>query len=124
MDADEYHNRGGIGKANILEKSHWWGNNARYGLFLLADPGIWKNKRLDTVTIFDLAPTILHLMNVSSPGDMDGRVLKEIFKEGTEPAQREVKYEEVANMTETEKESLKRTIRKLASNEQREFSVI
>jgi arylsulfatase A-like enzyme len=29
----------------------------------------------------DLAPTILHLLDIPIPGDMDGRVLLECFKE-------------------------------------------
>jgi hypothetical protein len=31
----------------------------------------------------DLAPTILHLVGVPVPEDMDGRVLREIFTEGS-----------------------------------------
>lgn len=114
LDADEYHNRGGIGKANILEKSDWQGNNARYGLFLFAGPDIQHGQRIDDVTIFDLAPTILHLMNVRIPDDMDGRVIKEIFMEDSELAKREVTYQKVTDETEKERERIKKAVRKLA----------
>ena len=116
LDADEYHNLGGIGKANILEKSEWQGNNARYGLFLFSGPGIRQGQHVDGVTIFDLAPTILHLMNVSIPEDMDGRVLKEIFKEDSELAKRKVTYQKVlTDGTEGEKERIKKAVRKLSA---------
>ena len=91
LDSDEYHNRGGIGRSEILKTSDWQGNNARNGLFLFAGHGIRQNKRLEGITIFDLAPTILHLMAVPIPDDMDGRVLEEIFQEGSEPARRDVR---------------------------------
>ena len=113
LDADEYHNRGGIGKANILEKSEWKGNNARYGLFLFAGPGIRQGQYIDSVTIFDLAPTILHLMNISIPKDMDGRVIKEIFMQDSELAKREVVYQKVADKTEREKERIKMAVKRL-----------
>lgn len=114
LDADEYHNRGGIGKPNILEKSEWQGNNARYGLFLFAGPGIQQGQRMDSVTIFDLAPTILHLMNVRIPDDMDGRVIKEIFMQDSELAKREVVYQKVRDETGREKERIKKAVRKLS----------
>jgi hypothetical protein len=41
--------------------------------------------------------------------DMDGRVLKELFQEEGEPAQREVKYQQV----DTERERLKARIMRL-----------
>jgi predicted AlkP superfamily phosphohydrolase/phosphomutase len=93
LDADEYHNRGGIGRSAILEPSEWRGNNARNGLFLFSGHGIQQNKRLEDITIFDLAPTILHLMNIPIPDDMDGRVLEEIFQNHSEPARRPVRYQ-------------------------------
>jgi arylsulfatase A-like enzyme len=40
--------------------------------------------------IVDVAPTILHILDVPVPSDMDRRVLTEIFKLESEPAQRKV----------------------------------
>jgi hypothetical protein len=36
------------------------------------------------------------MMGLPVPKDMDGRVLKEVFKEESEPAQRTVEYEEAS----------------------------
>lgn len=47
-----------------------------------------------SVSIVDIAPTILHILKVPIPANMDGRVLKEIFKEGSEPVRRKVDYAE------------------------------
>ena len=44
-------------------------------------------------------------MDVSIPKDIDGRVLKELFKEDSELAKREVEYQEI-----DEKEMLKEKI--------------
>ena len=112
LDADEYHNRGGIGKTNILKKSEWQGNNARYGLFLFSGPGIRQGQYIEGVTIFDLAPTILYLMNVRIPEDIDGRVLKEIFKGDSELAKRKVIYQKVIDEAEREKERIKKAVKK------------
>ena len=38
-----------------------------------------ESAEIKGATIFDLAPTILHIMNVSPPDDMDGKVLTEVF---------------------------------------------
>jgi predicted AlkP superfamily phosphohydrolase/phosphomutase len=71
-------------------------NHKMNGLFVAAGEDIRSGGNLgSTLSIFDVAPTILHLMDVPVYSDMDGRVLKEIFKEGSEPAQRAVIYQEV-----------------------------
>jgi predicted AlkP superfamily pyrophosphatase or phosphodiesterase len=50
--------------------------------------------------IVDLAPTVLHLLGISPPADMDGRVLSEMLKQGLPPdisavsrEVREIQYE-------------------------------
>jgi len=47
-----------------------------HGVFIARGPGI-AHGEIAGARIVDLAPTILHLMNVPMPDDMDGRVLTE-----------------------------------------------
>lgn len=51
------------------------------GLFIAAGPGINKDLRLMglPVSVFDIAPTILHLYGIEKPAPMRGRVITEIF---------------------------------------------
>ncbi|MFH0818662.1 MAG: alkaline phosphatase family protein [Patescibacteria group bacterium] len=54
------------------------------GIFLALGPNIKSNTELEDNNITDLAPTILHLLNIPIPRDMDGKVITEIFKEQKE----------------------------------------
>jgi tetratricopeptide (TPR) repeat protein len=50
----------------------------RYGLFLLSGPGARKGARLSAApTLFDIAPTLLHLMGLPAAADMPGRIVEE-----------------------------------------------
>jgi predicted AlkP superfamily phosphohydrolase/phosphomutase len=65
------------------------GTHRDYGIFLAQGPAIRPGMTLDGARMFDLAPTILHLLGVSVPDDMDGRVLEEIFTDAFQaPVQR------------------------------------
>jgi predicted AlkP superfamily phosphohydrolase/phosphomutase len=79
------------------------------GILIANGPDIKEGEQIDGAELIDIAPTILHMMNIPVPEDMDGRVLKDIFREGTEPAQRDIVYQVV----DTEKEKIKDRIRKL-----------
>lgn len=69
--------------------------HSSYGIFIAYGKDIKRGASVNNAEIIDLAPTILHLMKVPIPKDMDGRVLKEIFKENSEIARREVEYQEI-----------------------------
>lgn len=49
------------------------------GWFAAAGPGLRKGLRPGTLNVLDLAPTVLHSLELPVPGDMDGRLLSEIF---------------------------------------------
>ena len=83
----------------------WRAENKKTGLFMAYGPDIKNNKKIDDVSILDLAPTILHMFNISIPNDMDGKVLKEILKEDSELAKRPIKYQEI-----DEKDRIKKKI--------------
>lgn len=50
----------------------------RYGVFLLSGPGARRGARLASApTLFDIGPTILHLMGLPAAADMPGRIVEE-----------------------------------------------
>lgn len=107
------HIPGGIGQKSIFESpQRWQGENKKSGLFMAYGPDIEPAGGIDNVSILDLAPTILHLLGIRVPKDMDGRVLKEIFRFASEPGKREVMYQQISN--ETERERIRKAIKKLA----------
>ncbi len=51
-----------------------------HGVLLAHGPAVQQGIELDGAQIIDLAPTILYRMGLPVPGDMDGRVLTEMFE--------------------------------------------
>ncbi|MCF6158422.1 MAG: hypothetical protein E3K32_07585 [wastewater metagenome] len=49
------------------------------GIFILKGPGIKANSTIHGAKIIDVAPTILNILGIPVPDDMDGRVLSEVF---------------------------------------------
>lgn len=84
------------------------------GIFLTYSPAIKKGKQIiKNAKIIDIAPTILHLFGIPIPRDMDGRVLKEIFKEDREYAKKDIAYQEVEDKS--EKDRIRNKIKDLKS---------
>ena len=86
-------------------------DHALEGILLAYGPAIKQGLRITDAKIYDIAPTILHMFGLPVPKDMDGRVLKEIFEEGSELARREITYQEAE--AEHEKERMKQKIKEL-----------
>jgi predicted AlkP superfamily phosphohydrolase/phosphomutase len=57
------------------------GSHRDEGIFVIAGKAIKATASVDNARILDLAPTILYLLDIPIPGDMDGRVLLECFEE-------------------------------------------
>lgn len=66
-----------------------------YGVFIAYGSNIKNGVEIQDACIIDLAPTILHVLGIPVPKDMDGRVLKEIFKQGSELAKRPIVYQKM-----------------------------
>jgi predicted AlkP superfamily phosphohydrolase/phosphomutase len=106
------HIKGDIGREKSFEPPDvdvWRAENKKIGLFMAYGLNIKNGEKIKDVSILDLAPTILYLMNISIPKDMDGRALEEIFKKDSELAKREAVYQELGE----EKEKILGRIREL-----------
>jgi predicted AlkP superfamily phosphohydrolase/phosphomutase len=57
------------------------GDHRRFGILLATGPGLKKGCRIEGVNIMDLAPTVLYILELPVPEDMDGKVLGSIFQE-------------------------------------------
>lgn len=78
-----------FGSNKIVEPSYGVSSSHRMNGILIAEGnGILKNCELEpTPNLTDIAPTVLHLLGVPVPRDMDGRVLQEMLA-----TSREVEY--------------------------------
>jgi predicted AlkP superfamily phosphohydrolase/phosphomutase len=47
-----------------------------YGIFIMWDPKAKRGKKLEGVTLYDVAPTVLDTMGIQVPSDMEGKVIK------------------------------------------------
>jgi len=51
-------------------------NHAQHGIFILYDPAVQQGRRVGPLQIVDCAPTILRLLGLSIPQDMEGKVVE------------------------------------------------
>jgi predicted AlkP superfamily phosphohydrolase/phosphomutase len=103
----------GFGPREVFEfkRKGWIATHKPEGILIVYGPGIKKGEIIEKAKIIDVAPTILHILGIPIPSDMDGRVLKEIFREDSEFARRELVYQVVEeDKTLTEKERVRKRI--------------
>lgn len=76
------------GTTPIIAKHDFEDGDDVPGLFIAMGPGIKRGERLMglQISVFDIAPTVLHLYGVDAPAQMKGRILTEIFRNPTESA--------------------------------------
>jgi len=92
------HIPGGIGREEILTgptEEGWRAENKRQGLFVAMGPDFAEGSH-DSISILDLAPTLLHLHDRPVPADMDGKVQKSVFATNSDPANREVNHADIS----------------------------
>jgi len=68
-----------FGEGVISRTSLQISDHEREGIFLAYGNNIKKSIKIKNAEIIDIAPTVLHLSNMSIPEDMDGKVLEEVF---------------------------------------------
>jgi len=54
---------------------------AHFGILIMRGPGIRRGARLENASIFDVAPTLAHLLDLPVADDLPGHVLEEAFLE-------------------------------------------
>lgn len=79
-----------FGKDYMLNRS---GSHRDEGIFVIAGRIIKTGVCIDNAEIIDLAPTILYLLDIPIPKDMDGKVLQDCF---TEDYNKKPAYEDIA----------------------------
>jgi predicted AlkP superfamily phosphohydrolase/phosphomutase len=76
--------KGLLSKSLVTEKpegiSLWTGTHRQEGIVILSGPNISPGKIPFTPQIQDLTPTILYLLGIAIPEDMDGRVIEEAIE--------------------------------------------
>jgi predicted AlkP superfamily phosphohydrolase/phosphomutase len=79
-----------VSDASLETSHHGW--HRRSGVLFIRGPELKRETNDLSPRLIDVAPTILHLLGLPIPTDMDGRVLEEIFSAAQNP-----KYVEVNN---------------------------
>lgn len=71
-----------FGSNKVIEPSYGVSSSHRMnGIFVASGAGVKNAGEFHDARLIDLAPTILHLMDLPVPRDMDGRVLSEAFED-------------------------------------------
>jgi len=80
--------KGGAGMKKLItsvpkyDLKMWSGNHTMNGIFIACNsPSVKRGEIIKGAQIIDIAPTILFYMGIPIPSDIDGRVLKEAFKQ-------------------------------------------
>ena len=67
-------------KQKLVPGADWSGNHRLWGIVLLRGNAFKKGYTICDARIIDIAPTLLALLGVPIPEDMDGRVLEDVFE--------------------------------------------
>ncbi len=121
----EYRGGVGVNKNNIIEVvpkesiEAISGTHDRDGILILSGPKFKKNFKISHVDIIDIFPTILYDLGISLPRYVDGRVIKEAFKDEFSSLAinytEEVSYETdlTTNLSADEEEVMKKSLKNL-----------
>lgn len=70
-----------LGSIIDFNPGHTGSHSEDNGVFIFKGSLVKQGIRINDITPYDITPTILALLNQTIPPDVDGRVLKEVFKE-------------------------------------------
>lgn len=69
-----------------------------YGIFLINGPSIKCGRKVKNINIFDIVPTVLKILDIPVPHDMDGRVLYKIFEDDDYYSSEEEHYAQASKL--------------------------
>jgi len=69
-----------MAKKAVEASSFQKGDHDPEGIFLIRGEDVREDTAIAETTVYDIAPTILHILGVSVPDSMDGRVIREVFE--------------------------------------------
>lgn len=97
---------------STLGTEHHWSHDLD-GIFLMYGKGVKKGFQKDC-SIYDVAPTLLHMLGLPIPEEMDGNVIFEIFEKESKIRRRALKYvDSTYYSVSDEKKKLKQSINEL-----------
>ncbi len=89
------------GKKRYFRGDH---DKAIEGIITAIGPNIQKKFKIEKAYLQDIMPTILHLLNLEIPTDIDGRVIKDIFSKESTAFKRKPKFRDYKNVTTSTKD--------------------
>ncbi len=92
VDKPNFHERN-----KLFERIIFSGNHDREGIFIVYGRDIRQGHEIKDAKIYDLLPTILHILSIPIPRDVDGKVLLDAFDEKSELKKREIKQAPIEN---------------------------
>lgn len=81
FELGDYWLDGQFSSAKLFEENIVSNKHEKDGIFLAYGPDIKLGQELNRKSIADIAPTVLHMLNIPLPTDLDGSVIQEIFKQ-------------------------------------------
>ena len=94
-----------FGSKDLISKHPVWsGTHTQDGIFLaFGDDKIRKSTNIKGANLSDITPTVLHIMGIPIPRNMDGKVLSEIFEKDSEVYKRKMEYHRPSKTNEMER---------------------
>src|SRR5215471_10491572 len=70
----------GAPPAEVKERGFWWsGDHGLEGILIAKGPGIKREARVSSCSVYDLVPTLMYASKLPVPDNLDGRVIQDLF---------------------------------------------
>jgi predicted AlkP superfamily phosphohydrolase/phosphomutase len=92
---EDYTLNSGFGDSLFEKHFRVEGCHRDFGMFIANGPDINENIEIEGSSLLDISPTILHMLGIKIPRYMDGKVIKDIFKEDNRLSKKSIQYEDL-----------------------------